>query len=266
MAVQTNLECLDLPDLDDIDIVMAENDELDLVLSRAKEWFKNKIVIPHYRNTQKLVNASAFNINVFLVRYLSQFLTGAITPEGIARALVIPRALGPSITTTFGTQIQSFIVDVIAGAFGSVSSGIDIEFVDKIDGRRKYLQAKLGPNTINKDDVESIAGHFSDIHNRARLNKVDVRLGDLAIGVMYGAHEDLNNWYLSLEQDKHFSLYVGLEFWERLTGYPDFMSKLEAAFWSVLEDVEVTDLLESVVQELAKDPIIIELATPQAPS
>lgn len=245
---------------------MSNNEELDQVLTRARTWFKEKIVIPHYRNTQKLIHSNEFNINVFLVRYLSHFLTGSITPEGVARALVLPRALGPSITTTFGTQIQSFIVDVIAGAFGSVSSGIDIEFTDKIDGRKKYLQAKLGPNTINKDDVDSIAGHFSDIYNRAKLNKVDVLLGDLAIGVMYGSHEDVNSWYQRLENEKHFSLYVGREFWERLTGFPDFMSRLEQTFWSVLEEVEVTDLLETVIQELAKDPAIIELATPQAPA
>ncbi len=245
---------------------MSENQELEQVLGRAQLWFKEKIVIPHYKNTEKLVHSKEFNINVFLVRYLSHFLTGSITPTGVARALVLPRALGPSITTTFGTQIQSFIVEVIAGAFGSVSSGIDIEFIDKVDGRRKYLQAKLGPNTINKDDVDSIAGHFKDIYNRAKLNKVDVLLGDLAIGVMYGSHEDVNNWYQKLENEKNFSLYVGSEFWERLTGYPDFMSRLEAAFWSVLEDVEVTDLLETVIEQLAKDPAIIELANPQAPA
>jgi len=244
----------------------TQDEELNRVLERSKVWFKEKIVIPHYRNTQKLIHAREFNINVFLVRYLSHFLTGAITPEGVARALVLPRALGPSITTTFGTQIQSFIVEVFDGAFGSVSSGIDIEFTDKIDGRHKYLQAKLGPNTINKDDVESIAGHFTDIYNRAKINKVDVLFGDLAIGVMYGDYKDVNSWYQRLEKDKHFSLYVGSDFWERLTGYPDFMTRLEAAFWSVLEEVEVTDLLEQVIEELSKDPQIIELATKQAPS
>jgi hypothetical protein len=29
-------------------------------------------------------------------------------------------------------------------------AGIDIEFIDAIDGRRKYCQAKLGPNTITR--------------------------------------------------------------------------------------------------------------------
>ena len=32
-----------------------------------------------------------------------------------------------------------------------------------IDGEKKYCQLKSGPDTINKDDVETIAGHFKSV-------------------------------------------------------------------------------------------------------
>lgn len=46
---------------------------------------------------------------------------------------------------------------------GSVGGGIDIEFVDSFDDRKKYCQLKSGPNTINKDDVITIKNHFQGI-------------------------------------------------------------------------------------------------------
>ena len=55
--------------------------------------------------------------------------------------------------------MQGFI-SAIQNAVGSTTSGMDIEFTDQTDGRKKYCQLKAGPNTINADDVETIAGHF----------------------------------------------------------------------------------------------------------
>lgn len=72
-----------------------------------------------------------------------------------------PRILGTSLNTSFGQNVQIFISqlqDVVGGASGI--DGIDIEFVDAIDGRRKYCQCKTGPQTINKDDIATVLGHF----------------------------------------------------------------------------------------------------------
>lgn len=54
---------------------------------------------------------------------------------------------------------------MLKNSFGSMVSGIDIEFEDALDGRHKYCQVKLGPNTINKDDVVTIHNHFKDARN-----------------------------------------------------------------------------------------------------
>src|SRR5699024_6610115 len=114
----------------------------------------------HIANTKKLKKLKDFDLNPFLHKYKASFLTGNDDPESIARALVYPRVLGQSINTTFGNKLQKFCSEVLEG-FASTTSGIDIEYIDKLDGRRKYCQIKAGPNTINKDDVETIKGHFA---------------------------------------------------------------------------------------------------------
>lgn len=123
-------------------------------------------------------------MNPFLDKYKANFLTGNDDPESIARALVYARVLGTSINTTFGTKIQKFCSDVLEG-FSSTTSGIDLEFIDKIDGRRKWCQAKAGTNTINADDVETVKNHFKDIKNLARTNNMNIGFNDLIVGVFF---------------------------------------------------------------------------------
>lgn len=65
-------------------------------------------------------------------------------PEGVAKALYFPRVLGTSINTSFGTRIQSMFVE-LGMAEGSKIKGMDIEFIDKIDLRKKWCQLKSGP-------------------------------------------------------------------------------------------------------------------------
>jgi hypothetical protein len=86
-----------------------------------------------------------------LFKYLANFLTGNDNAESIAKALVLPRILGSSINgTSFGMKVQKLIGQLFQG-LGSTTSGIDIEFIDGIDGRRKYCQLKSWSNTINHD-------------------------------------------------------------------------------------------------------------------
>ena len=56
---------------------------------------------------------------------------------------------------------------MLKNSFGSMVSGIDIEFDDALDGRHKYCQVKLGSNTIKKieqqlaatPEIKKLAGH-----------------------------------------------------------------------------------------------------------
>ena len=132
-----------------------DNEQRKMILEKARSFFKTSIADSHAVNTRKLEKLSAFNVNPFTVHYLASFAFGDDSPKSLAKALVYPRVLGTSIATTFGNNVQTFCHEVLDG-YASTTSGIDIEFVDAFDGRKKYCQLKAGPQTINKDDVETI--------------------------------------------------------------------------------------------------------------
>ena len=106
-------------------------EEKKLILNKAQKWFRQTSK-KHIVNTKKLTKASSFDINPFLAVYLANFLSGNSKPESIAKALVYPRALGTSITTSFGTNIQKFtnanrIIIVACGT--SWQAGLVAEYI-----------------------------------------------------------------------------------------------------------------------------------------
>ncbi|PJK09264.1 restriction endonuclease [Lysobacteraceae bacterium NML120232] len=229
------------------------------ILDAACTWFEETVATAHLKNTRKLVSPKEFKINPFLVVYLANFMAGNATPESIARALILPRALGTSINTTFGTQMQSFI-SAIQDAVGSTASGMDIEFTDQLDGRRKYCQVKAGPNTINKDDVETIANHFKAVRNLSRTNNLRIPNDDMIVGVLYGEPEALSAHYKRITSQYDYEVVIGQDFWHRLTGDEHFYHALISAIGGVANKVDCSKELEGVIQELAKHPTIQALA------
>ena len=220
------------------------------ILEDAKKWFTESFAKSHIANTEKLVNPKEFNINHFTAVYLANFLTGNSSPESIAKALLFPRVLGTSVTTIFGTGIQKFTNDVL-GAYGSTTAGIDIEFIDQIDGHKKYCQLKSGPNTINKDDIETIVGHFNSAIRLSKTNNLRIPHDDLIVGVIYGKPSDLNNFYKKINHTHHHPVYIGQEFWHRLTGDPEFYDDLLQAIGSVAVEADFSKEFEDVIQKLA---------------
>ncbi|HBF4490486.1 TPA: restriction endonuclease [Clostridioides difficile] len=223
------------------------------ILDKAKDFFTNTLVANHKKNTIKL-NLKAFNINPFLVKYLASFLTGSNKPEDIAKALIYPRVLGTSINTSFGTNLQKFCITTLDG-FASTTSGIDIEFIDCIDGRRKFCQIKAGPNTINKDDVKTIIDHFSSVKRLARTNGLSLSYNDLIVGVFYGTENELNAHYKRINEE--YPVVVGQDFWYRLTGDENFYFDLiDTIAQSALEEdctVLLNDTISNLADEISKD-------------
>ena len=170
--------------------------ERDRILEKARVFFKTSIADSHASNTQKLSKLKAFNVNPFTVHYLASFAFGDESPESLAKALIYPRVLGTSIATTFGNNVQTFCHEVLEG-FASTTTGMDIEFMDSVDGRKKYCQLKAGPQTINKDDVETIEGHFVGLKNLARTNHLtDFNpMTDCCVGILYGDHSQISANY-----------------------------------------------------------------------
>lgn len=145
---------------------------------------------------------------------------------------------------------QKMIGDLFEG-FGSTTTGIDIEFEDQIDGRKKYCQLKSGPNTINYDDVETINGHFNDIKNLAKTNNLDVRFNDLIVGVLYGEEDDLSSHYKRIGTT--YPVYIGKEFWHRITGSEDFYLQLIDSIGEVALEVDATEKLEKAIDLLSEE-------------
>ena len=220
------------------------------ILSKAKQFFKTRIAENHIANTRKLSSLDKFNINPFTHKYLAQFAFGDSSPESMAKALLYPRVLGTSISTTFGTQLQYFCNEVLS-SYASTTSGIDIEFIDSLDGRRKYCQVKAGPTTINHDDVDTIKNHFRAIRNLARTNHLDLNITDCIVGVFYGTENTLSQSYKRINEE--YPVYFVVEFLHRLTGDSNFYYDLINAFAEVADEMDSTELIQQVLQNLANE-------------
>lgn len=225
-------------------------EQRDDILNKAQKFFIDEIVSAHEKNIRQLWNPKKFKANPFLVRYLARVAFGDDSYGNIAKALVYPRALGTSINTTFGNKMQQFCTDVLGG-FASVIPGLDIEFEDQVDKRRKYCQIKAGPNTINKDDIKTIKDHFVAIKRLAQTNhNCDINPArDCVVGVLYGSSEDLSGSYKAIMTD--YPVYSGREFWYRLTGDEGFYEKLIERMAQVTNSVDFSGLLQAQIDKLA---------------
>lgn len=229
------------------------------ILDKAKEWFRTSVAESHIKRTEKLISAKKFKINPFLVVYLSNFLTGNSEPKSIAKALIYPRVLGTSVVTIFGDAAQKLTSTILDG-FGSGVSGVDIEFIDQIDGRKKYFQLKAGPQTINKGDVKSIADDLKSAQRLFRTNNVAIQLDDFGVGVLYGEPSDLSANYKNITKIHNFPVIIGQEFWHRLTGDPDFYFDLIQAVGDVAIEANFTAELDEIIETLSQSDEIIKIS------
>lgn len=221
------------------------------LLDQAAAWFRKDVMTKHINNTKKLSSPKKFKANPFLHHYLAAFLTGEVNPQSLARVLILPRVLGTSITTSFGTQMQKFVTEVLQQVIGSTASGIDIEFDDCLTGQKTYMQVKLGPNTINKDDVQTIHRHFQKVKRLAQTNHAKLEEACFAVGVMYGSDADLSANYKSLRDEHNYRLYTGQDFWLRLTGSKDFYDRLIEKIAAVAAEANGVTLIENVEAALS---------------
>jgi len=195
-----------------------------LLLDVAIEHMKSTTFFNHKKNAlKKNTKLKNYNINPFILNYLTMIMDGQVTAEALAKSLYYPRVLGPSLNTTFGSNTQKMCVE-IGLAKPSILPGMDVEFIDKIDKRKKYCQLKSGPNTINSDDVDPILDKFDKLQKRARTNAMTINNNDLIIGVLYGDEQSLSSHYLKI--DKKYPVHIGSDFWHRITGFKGFYSEL----------------------------------------
>lgn len=226
---------------------MTEKELLDIIT----QYFEDKIFDNHKLNTLKThAKLKSYKINPILVKYLSKILDDHFTPIGIAKALYFPRVLGTSINTSFGTRIQNMFVELNL-AQGSLIKGMDIEFIDKVDKRKKWCQLKSGPNTINSEDVNPLLKKFNTVTNLARTNAIHLNNSDLILGVLYGDESQLSQHYHKI--DEQYPVVIGKEFWHRLTGYENFYEKLVSNLDVLILNLNTEDFFEKGYKALAKE-------------
>jgi len=213
------------------------------------EYFEKNIINNHKKKVLKEHSKlKSYKINPILVKYLSKVLEDDFTPLGIAKALYFPRVLGTSINTSFGTRIQKMLVDLNL-AQGSLIPEMDIEFIDKIENRKKWCQLKSGPNTINKGDVGPLLRKFSKVANLARTNSIDLNNSDLMLGVLYGDEGQLSQHYREI--DKTHPVIIGREFWHRLTGFPNFYNRLVSSLDTMILNIDTEEFFIRGYKKLA---------------
>jgi hypothetical protein len=229
---------------------MDEQTKKDIMLS-FQDWWRNELAVAHKANTVKLASVKKFTINPFLWSYLAYYMNGKADPETLARVLVYPRVLGTSITTSFGTRFQQFITKYFKETFGSTTPGIDIEFTDKLDGRKKYCQLKSGPNVVNRDTTEAVKRHFQSASRLARTNNLDLKVDDFMFCLLYGEAWEKSSFIKEIEKD--YPVAIGQEFWHRFTGDEDFYADLIQAIGKVADEFDMKEVVEDTVMALAED-------------
>jgi hypothetical protein len=231
---------------------MANRTEEEL-LNEIVKYFE-KYIFENHINASLAIHSKlkSYNINPIVVKYLSKVLEGNYSPEGVAKALFYPRVLGTSINTSFGTNIQKMFIKLNL-AEGSAIKGIDIEFFDKIDGRKKWCQLKSGPNTINSEDVNPLIKKFTNTIKLARTN--DALLGsnnnDFIVGVLYGEQSELSMNYKKI--DELHPVTIGLDFWHRITGFPNFYNGLVASLQKCINNLDTKEFITKGCDELTEE-------------
>lgn len=217
----------------------------------AVEYFRERLFITHIKAaSSKHAKLKSYKINPIVVRYLSNILEDGFTPLGVAKALYYPRILGTSINTSFGTNVQKMFIE-LGLADGSLIKGMDIEFTDKIDDRRKWCQLKSGPNTINSEDVNPLLKKFESVANLGRTNGINLSNSDLIVGVLYGSANQLSQHYQKI--DRTYPVLIGADFWHRVTGYADFYDKLVNLLNSEIDLLDTADFFEDGYRRLADE-------------
>lgn len=220
------------------------------ILDTAVKFFKEKFVKSHVSKIEEVKHLKSFDYTAFYVDYLANFLTGNNSSKSLAKALIYPRILATSPSTIFGNVAQKFC-STLKGALGSTTTGMDLEFTDQIDKRYKFAQIKLGVNTINSKDVEPMIEEFRKAKRLAIQNNREVLEGDFIVGILFGSYDKVSQHYKNIE--KHFPVYVGKDFWMRLTGDENFYNDLINELGKLAKKSRAKKKLEAAVNTLAAE-------------
>lgn len=224
--------------------------------STLKDYFKNEFAELIVKKLKSGHTLSAFTVNPFIAIALSSGVYGDLTPENMAKALLYPRVFGTSISTTFGDKMQKMCVKFL-GARASSAPGMDIEFDDHVEKQTVLAQLKSGPNTINSGDVDPVVEDMKSAYRLIRQNRGE-NIPTFALVATYGTLEEISGHYKKIANSSvggqdTIPIYIGQDFWHRLTGNQNFYSEMITLFIEVFEEENYTELLEQDVKNLTEE-------------
>jgi hypothetical protein len=218
------------------------------LLVKTKEFVRDVIIANHIKNIEKCKRKKVFKINPFTHIYLASLFGGRNSKVSLAKALIFPRCLGTSISTSVGTNFQKYIVKLLRAESSGVFA-LDFNFTDKVDRKKKNCQLKLGPNTLNSPDVKQLNYELSKYRRKTAAN-----FGEAlpVAGVAYGTEKELSPNYNKLNE-LGIPVYVGQDFWHRVTGDRMFYKKLIRSFEAAAREMKVKRVLNTAIRRLSKE-------------
>lgn len=227
-----------------------------LLKESLKKFFEEEFASLIVKKLQEGHSLRKFRVNPFILTALSSGVFGEQSSINMAKALLYPRVFGTSISTTFGDKMQKLCVKFL-GASASGTPGMDIEFDDKTEGQRITMQLKAGPNTINSGDVKPILEDMNKAYRLLQQNRIST-MPTFAIGITYGSMMEISGHYKKLQASpvgaqQNVKIYIGQDFWHRLTGVPTFYNEMIAIFVDLFEKEDYSILLNEDLSCLAEE-------------
>lgn len=201
-------------------------------------YFRSDIFEPHLNKLEgEYAALSSYSPNPFVTPYLSKLIDNEYNAYGSASALYLSRVLTTSINTAFGSHIRKILVaNSLAISINSRSN--IISFTDRTTNAHTVCLLKSGPNTINSGDKVGIRNKLE------AYNTFDNK----AIGIIYGSVADINAHYVALQS--RFELFVGADFWHRITGHPNFYNDLTRELRHLIEEFDTHGRVQSGLNSL----------------
>lgn len=233
-----------------------EEREKQAIINSGKDYFR-KIIIPNHIKGLKSLRLKDFKINPFMVNYLA----GKISFEDFAKALLYPVMFDTLVSSGPLSAFNQFVARLseLTDGFSDIN-GIDFEFTDAIDGKRKYCQCRPSLVALTDDETAEVLGNFKKAYEQSQAEGVDMQINDLVMAFPYGDENIFsgNSKIIS----SHYDILYGEEFWHRLSGDRNFYYRICKAFAEVIEEPnseggmlvkeKVADLAQSIHEQTTK--------------
>lgn len=82
----------------------------------------------------------------------------------------------------------------------------------------------------------------------------------MVVGIIYGEPKNLNSHYKRITKEYDYPVYIGQDFWHRLTGEQLFYTDLIHAIGKVACEANFSKELESVIEKLSISTDVIKLS------